>query len=355
MADDEILTVDKIVAAAAKPKENTEVKTDTKNETPAGGAPAPENKDETPPADPLKELLSEFQLESLDALKERLKPKDPDKVESPEEKEKRENLYRVEMQKYAVENGLMKPDEFTLLETLKGKEDRDLVYEKWLPSWKEENTDVDPADADKLAREDFESEYRLNSDNEKTKNRGLSKIAKEAKEIRGPLESSYNRVKSDFDEDRTVKQDYPEFNKKVAGFIQENIPAKVKLFETKDGEEIVPVEIELTDEQRKDIYQKVSNRIMNAGTYQLYKKGDLTQLQDIAKKEAEAQIWSEQREAGLKKIAETFLKRGDEKGYKRGSVGAKNPFPLVGDGKQGDGKDNVSAAQQVLDSLHGRK
>lgn len=354
---DEITTVNDLVTQhAAKTKETTEVKIEEKKVDPVlpeGGANS-EKKDDNPVPDPVKDLLKELNLESLDDLKARLKPKDPDKVESPEEKEKRENLYTVEMQKYAVENGLMKPDDFTKLEALKGKEDRNLVFESWLPSWKEENPDVDPAVAEQQAKEDFEAEYRLDSKNEKTKNRGLSKIAKEAKEIRGPLESSFTSLKQEFDEDRTVKADMPDFNKKMTGFIQESIPEKVKLFETKDGEEMVPVEIELTADQRKEVYQKVAKKILNSSTYQLYKKGDMKPLQDLARQEAEATIWADQREAGLKKIAETFLKRGDENGYKRGVIGAKNPFPLVGDGKQAGGADHTTAAAKVLNSLQGK-
>lgn len=357
---DEIVTVDTLVQEhAAKLKESTEVKnpeikTDTTTKLPEGGAPT-DKKDETPAPDPYKDLLAEFGLESLDALKERLKPKDPDKVESPEEKEKRENLYRVEMQKYAVEQGLMKPDEFVKLETLKAKDDRAIVYESWLPTWKAENPDVDPAEAEERAKEDFEAEYHLNSTNEKTKARGLAKIGKEASDMRSPLESSYTKVKTEFDEDRSIKNDLPDYNKKMAGFIQDNIPAKVKLFETKDGEDTVPVEIDLTDDQRKDIYAKVDKKLRNASTFQLFKKGDLKQLGEMAKREAEAEIWATQREVGLQKIAETFLKRGDEKGYKRGSVGAKQPFPLVQDNKVTGGGDKGGAQQQVLDSLQGKK
>lgn len=344
---DEILTVSDIATQhAAKLKESSEGAT---TETKVTTQETTTEKNTDPPApNPLDDLLKEYNLESIDDLKSRLKPKEEGKVESPEEKEKRENLYRVEMQKYAVETGQMKPDDFVKLENLKAKDDRALVYESWLPSWKEENPGVDPADADRQAQADFESEYRLNSENEKTKNRGLSKITKEAKEIRKPLESAYDKVKGDFDEDRTVKSDYPDFNKKVSGFIQEHIPAKVKLFETKDGEESVPVEIELTDDQRKAVYAAVSKKIMNAGTYQMYKKGDLKGLQELAKKEAEATIWNDQREAGLTKIAETFLKRGDEKGYKRGVIGAKQPFPLVKDGKNNGGPDTMTAAQEIL-------
>lgn len=344
---DEIVTVDTLVQEHADKKKNSEViipekKEEKVDKTDDG------NKDDNLTPDPVKDLLKEFNLDTLDALKERLKPKEQDKVESPEEKEKRDNLYKVEMQKFAVENGLMKPDDFVKLENLKAKDDRSVVFENWLPSWKEENPDADPADADRLAKEDFETEYRLNSENEKTKARGLAKIEKEAKEMRSPLESSYTRLKEDFDEDRTVKADYPGFNKQVSGFIQESIPAKVKLFETKDGEDTVPVEIDLTDEQRKEVYQKVAKRVMNSSTYQLYKKGDTKALQALAKQVAEETIWTDQRETGLAKIAETFLKRGDDKGYKRGVIGAKNPFPLQKDEKAGAGKDHTSAQQQVL-------
>jgi len=363
MAENEITTVNDLVTNhAAKLKENsqantsqTQQQTDTTQTTTDSGGQQTQTKTTDPPPDPVGELLKELNVESLDALKERLKPKDPDKVESPEEKEKRENLYRVEMQKYAVENGLMKPDEFTKLEALKAKDDRATVYEDWFAGWKKENPDVDPADVEARAKEDFEEEYHLNSTNEKAKARGLKRIEKEAKEMRSPLESSYTKVKTEFDEDRSIKNDLPTYNKELASAIQANIPAKVKLYETKDGDEVIPVEIELTDQQRKDIYAKVDKKLRNVSTFQLVKKGDLKQLQDMAKREAEAEIWNEHREAGLQKIAETFLKRGDEKGYKRGSVGAKNPFPLVPDNKKQDGADKGTAQQQVMDSLQGKK
>lgn len=353
---DEIITVDSLVQQHAKPKEDTGAQTtnDNKEKTADNTGGERQTNDDLAP-DPVKDLLKELNVESLDALKDRLKPKEAEKVESPEERQKREDLYRVEMQKYAVENGLMKPDEFMKLEQLKAKDNQALVFENWLSSWKEENPDVDPANAETQSKEDFEAEYHLNSANEKTKARGMAKIEKEAKELRSPLEGSYTKVKTEFDEDREIAQNLPDYNKKMAGFIQENIPEKIKLFETKDGDETIPVEIELTADQRKAIYAKVDQKLRNSSTYQLYKKNDLKQLQEIAKKEAEAEIWNEHRQVGLQKIAETFLKRGDDKGYKRGAIGAKNPFPLTQDNKNHGGVDLGSAEKQVLDSLNGKK
>jgi len=349
---DEIVTVDSLVTAhAAKSNAPTEkvpdadkpAETKTEDNTPNTNVP-----------DPVKELLKEFDVESVDALRERLKPK-PEVVESSEEKEKRENLYKVELQKYAVEKGWMKPEEFTKLDTLKAKDKQALVYEHWFPSWKAENPDVDPADIETRSKEDFESEYHLNSDNEKKKARGLAKIDKEASEILTPLESSFSKVKTNFDEDREIERNLPDYNKKLAKFIQDNIPEKVKVYEHKIGDEAVPVEIELTADERKAIYAKVDKKLRNASTYQLYTKNDLTQLAEIAKREAEAEIWQTNRDRAMKEIAEKFLKKGDENGYKRGAVGAKNPFPLVQDHKKVEGKDHQSAAQQVLDSLQGKK
>jgi len=348
---DEMITVDSLVnahAAAKAPQDKNEPTPPSPAATPvaepSGGT--------TPPADPVGDLLKDLGVESLDALKERLKPKVEAPVLSPEEREKQENLYQVDLQRYAVENGIMKPEEFVKLQTQKSKDDRSLVYEQWLPSWKEENPNVDPDIADQQARQDFESEYHLNSQNDKTKARAEARLAREAGELRKPSESAYTRAKTEFDEDRTIKADYPEFNKKVSGFIQENIPEKVKFWEGKDGDEAIPVEITLTADQRKEVYQKVSQKIMNSGTYQLYKKGDMTQLSDIAKREAEAMIRSEHRDAGLAKIAETFLDRGRKKGS---NVGAKQPFPLQQNPEKQAGGDQRTAQQQVLDSLNGIK
>jgi hypothetical protein len=359
---DEIVTVDSLVNEHAAKNASGSTSPTTKTETTnTAGAENTNNNgggtgSETVVADPVKDLLKEFNVDSVDALRERLKPKEEVSpvVKTPEEKEKEENLRQVDMQRYAVENGLMKPEEFQRLNNLKGKENRSLVYEQWLPSWKEENPDVDPANAERESQAAFDAEYGLSSTNEKTRARGQRRVDQEAGAIRQPLETAYSRVQTEFDEDRAIQADLPNFNKKVSGLIQENIPAQVTLWEGKDGEDQVPIAIDLTDEQRKDLYQKVAKKLSNSGTYQLFKKGDETQLKDIVKRETEAIIWEEHRSAGLTKIAETFLKRGDEKGYKRGSVGAKNPFPMAQEHQKSAGGGHQSAAQEVLESLQGK-
>jgi hypothetical protein len=374
---DEINTVDDIVNAhAAKLKEEAGGENQEKDNK--GGPPAAGADDKgaaggtpdggTPPKDPaapvpnaIDDLLKELNLESLDALKEKLKPKDPDKPETPEEKEKRENLYKAGLIQYATEKGGMKPDDFSKLDNLKAKKDEELVYENWLEGWKEENPGVEPLEAERLAKEDFKTEYKLESTNEKAKARGLSKIEKEAKELRTPLESAYNSAKQNYDEEKAIKDSLPDFEKKVSGFVKEFIPEKFEVFKIedkfkdKDGEKVesVPIEVELSAEDRVAIFQQVAQEIVRSGpTYNLYKKGDLKAIQALAKEKAEALIRSKYLGEATQKIATAFLSRGMNRGS---GTGAKNPFPLVGDGKEQADKTSMNANEQVMNSLRGQK
>jgi hypothetical protein len=366
---DEITNVDDIVIAhAAKMKENAggenQEKVIEKVDPPAGGTeqkkdPVDPLKDKQPdpPAasNPVDDLLKELDLESLDALRERLKPKDPAKPESPEEKTKRESLYEASLQKHAVEKGAMKLEDFTTLQNLKSKDDKSLVFEKWLTEWKEENPNVDALEVDRLAKEEFESEYKLNSDNEKAKARGLSKIEREAKELRTPLEKAYAAVKENYDGVRDLEVNFPEFNKKVTALSKEFIPEKFTVFKVKDKvgdkEEDVNIEVELTPADRVEILNAVGKSILNEGNYvnaanyDLYKKGDFRALQALAKEKAEGLIAGKYRDAAAQKIATEFLSRGTKRGS---TTGATNPFPLEGDGKKTDEKGGQSARDQIM-------
>lgn len=303
-------------------------------------------------------LFKELGLEegaSIESLKEKLKPKPADIPESPEEKEKREAVYQASLQKFGVENGL-KLEDFTTLESLKGKDDQALVYEKWLAGWKEDNPDVDPAEADRLAKEEFESEYKLSSTNEKAKARGIAKIKKEAGEIRVPLENKIKAVKENYDGVRDVEVNFPEFNKKVTGIIKEFIPEKFTVTTVKDKvgdkEEDVPIEVDLSAEDRVAILNAVGKSILeNEKNYALYKKGDFAALKEIAKKEAESLIASKYTGAAAQKIATEFLTRGTKRGSE---VGSKNPFPLNNNERQETGTGDLSEKAKVMKSLQGK-
>lgn len=320
---------------------------------PAGGT---ETKTDPPaelPKPDYTDLFKELGVDNIDSLKEKLKPKTEEKVLSPEEKAKQEGIYKASVQKYAVENGVMNLEDFTKLENLKTRDDKDLVFENWLPAWKEDNPDIDAAEADRLAKEEFEAEYKLSSTNEKAKARGLSKIQKEAEGLRNPLENKFKSVKENYDGVRDVETNFPEFNKKVTGFIKEHVPEKVTVFKVKDGEEEVPIEVELSAADRVEILNIVGKKILaNEGNYNLYKKGDMKALQELAKSEAETLIATRYRDTAAQKIAESFLSRGVKKGS---TTGATVPFPLNDDGKTEATDGNRSAKQIVMDGLHGKK
>ena len=151
-----------------------------------------------------EELLKRFNVGSIEELEEKL-GKSGEKKLTKEEQEQADAIKEAELQKFAVEKGIMKLDDFSQLKTLKSKQDADLVFERYLDDWKEENPDVKvddyttEADILKLAKDDFEKEFKLNSEKESVKAKGIAKLAKAAAEIRNPLEESFNEAKGQRD------------------------------------------------------------------------------------------------------------------------------------------------------------
>lgn len=271
----------------------------------------------------LQKLLKELEVDSVDALKEKLKKPAADLT--PEQKEKAEALYKLDLKKFAVENGVMKDEDFVQLDTLKAKQDADVVFEKFKEQYKAENPDVSDEDLEQEAKDEFEEEYKLNSKNEKTKERGVSRLAKEAAEIRQPLESSFNSVKERFDNETQLKQIVPKFTEKIGLISNELVPEKKEWFVGKDGEESVPIEVEISPEDRKEIADKVSKRLQTSDIFNLYREGKVDEIKTIATDYADYLVGQKVRDAGNAKIAEIFLGRGAAKGS---TIGAKNSFAV---------------------------
>ena len=76
---------------------------------------------------------------------------------------------------------------------------------------------------------------KLDSDNEKVKARAEAKLAKRAAELRSPHTSAYEKTRKDYDEERDLRQTFPNFTKKIEDFSKEFIPEKYEFFKTKDG------------------------------------------------------------------------------------------------------------------------
>lgn len=275
------------------------------------------------------ELLKKFNVESLEELEAKLKENDK-KPLSKEEQEKADEVYEAKLRAYAVEKGVAKLEDFDQLKTLKSKQDADLIFENYLKDWKEENPDVkvegDVTEADiiKAAKDDFEKEYRLNSTNDKIKQKGIERLAKEAKELRSPYESSYNDAKEQFDTENELRNNFPKFVKGIEKVAEELVPTKTEWFKGKDGDEELPaIEVTLSDEDRKEVLDKITKRLQKPENYELWKEGKLEDLKEGISEYVEYLVGKKTKEVGNAKIAEIFLGRGLEKGSK---VGAESSF-----------------------------
>jgi len=215
------------------------------------GKPAEDNAPD--PAAPAAAVIPDdirSELEQLRAFKA-ANTKAPEK--SPEELERENERDRAEFIKYSVDNDLFKIDELTQYESLKVKADADLVFESFVKDFKEENPDIeDEEELSEAAKEEFEKIYKISSDNEKIKEKGLAKLARDAKEIRSPYESKIQTAETNYKEEKQVRQKMPDFDKFIDSQIKKNAPDKFSI-KVKAGDTDVPVEIELTAEDREAI------------------------------------------------------------------------------------------------------
>lgn len=291
----------------------------------AGGA--DENVTVTPPVENLNkestlfELPAEVsaQLKELEELKAwKVANYKPEK--SAEEIEKENELEKVNLKKFAVENGIAKDEDFVKYDTLQQRKDADLVFESFLADFKEDNPDItDEKELEEAARDEFETGYKLKSTNEKAKEKGLAKLAKEANEIRNPFKEKVEKAKSEYIQEKEIRAKMPDFTKFITERIAKNTPDKVP-FKVKAGEEEVSVDIELTKED-KEIISKTFN---TPKTFMKYSKSPEDAGKDLDKK---IQGWI--RENKAEQIGAKFLEIGEGRGVAKGSnTGADAPFAM---------------------------
>lgn len=296
------------------------------------------------------ELLKKFKVDSLEELEKKLAEKDK-KPLSKEEQEKADEVYEASLRQFAVEKGKMKLEQFDQLTTLKSKKDADLIFEKYLEDWKEENPEV-KENIHESAKEDFEKEYRLNSENEKIKAKGIQRLAKEAAELRSPLESSYNDVKEEFDAVTQYRVDFPNYVKSLEKIANELVPEKVEYYRGKDGdEELPPIEIPLSADDRKEILDKITKRLQSPDSFGIWKEGKTEDLKERVSEYAEYLVGKKTKENGNAKIAEFFLGKGMDKGSK---IGAENSFATQQTKPAADtktGKSKSDAEREVLEQF----
>ncbi len=278
----------------------------------------------------VKQQLAE--LEELRAFKKAIVEKEPEKT--PEQLAKETQIEKANLRKFAIENDLMTDDDFNQFEAYKTKANRDLVFEKF---YKERIEDNEALGDDKLEgeeleaaiKEDFEQEYKLNSTNEKTKARGEVRLEKEANELRNPYESKYKTAQERYNEEREMRAKYPPFDNFVEQQIKELTPDKLPLFSTKDDEEDIAIDVELTAADREAIGKTFKNPKNFA---RFMKSGDnLEELKNVLQKKINGYIREHKFDEVGKKIFTTAKGIGIRKGS---NIGAEQPFALTQSTKQ---------------------
>lgn len=269
---------------------------------------------------------------------------------SPEQIAKEKELEKVDLKRYAVENNIANDDDFVKFDTLQQKKDADLVFDNFLQDFKEENPDItDEKELAEAAKEEFETVYKLKSENEKAKAKGLEKLAKEANEIRSPFKTKIDKATSAYTEEKELRQKMPEFNKFIETQIAKNAPDAVS-YKVKSGEEEIPVEITLTKEDK----EAISKAFNTPKSFLQFTKNPEEAEKALAKK---MQGWIKENKFDevLSKAAEKFTGIGVAKGS---NVGAENLFGMAGEGRNkkvevADTKSNQEAnkaAQQYRNS-----
>lgn len=263
------------------------------------------------------EELKNYGFDSKEQLKEFL-AKQKELSVPDEEKQKKLNVEKAEFLKHAADNGISL-DDISKYESLQAKNNLDLVWERYLAEEKEDNPEL----TEQEIKDNFDIEYRTKSENAKEKERFQKKIEKEANELRSPYKASFDKAQSSFKEEKDIRTKYPEYQKVIDKVIKDNTPDKLTVFKTKDGEEEVDVDLELTKEQKEE----VAKMFNNPKSFQQYlNSGD--KVSDFEKKVAkkiEGFIKVNNFDAAVQKSYEKGMGIGTKKGS---TVGAENLFAL---------------------------
>lgn len=293
----------------------------------SSGAPADAGNGANPPADKTVEIPEDVKKELEELRSYKAEHAKDSVVKTPEQLARDAEVERVNVRHYAVETEIAKDEDFSRHEQLAAKSDRDLVFEDWLPKWKEENPDIAETEMDAVAKSDFESEYRLSSENEKTKTRGLDKIKREAAAIRAPYEAKVAQAKDMYSTKKQVDTLFPKYETFIDQAIKESTPEKI-VSKAKNGEEEVPVEIELTAEDHEEIAKTFKTEKTFRSFFNNHEKP--AELKAAIAKKVQSFI----RAKYFDTIVGKAFDAGKGVGTAQGSnAGANNPFPLAGEKK----------------------
>ncbi len=258
------------------------------------------------------------ELEELRRYKQENSQKQPD--ETSEQKAEREKQYNANLHKFAFDKGHYSPDDLGKIESLKNQADTDIVF----GNFKENFKTINPNATDTEIKEAFDATYHTASDNEHLKKLGESRIQQEANNYRNPYNSKLETAKKEFDTQLAINSKVPEFEGFLQKVIKDHSPENWAVFKTKDGEEEIPVNFQLTEADRK----KAFDVLRKSDNFELFLSGDPAKAGEYVQKQLEAYYRLEHND----KINKTIYDMGVSRGTKKGSTtGADNPFPVASD------------------------
>lgn len=244
--------------------------------------------------------------------------KKPDE-KSPEQLSKEKEQDRAEFIKYAVDNDLCNIDDITKYESLKVQSDADLVFPQFLQDFKEDNPEIeDENELAKAAKSEFESRFKINSPDEKIKAKGLSKLAKEANDIRSPYETKVKSAEVNYTKEKDINSKLPDFDKFVSSQIEKFAPNKIS-FKVKSGDQEIPVEIELSKADKAAIEKDFKSHKV----FYQYNKNGVEETSKSLERKINGWIRTNKFDLALEKAAAAFEEIGKSKGS---NIGAENAF-----------------------------
>ena len=309
----------------------------------------------SPVQDAIEALLNETGFTSLEELKAAASRK-VETPETPEEIKKKDEIYQANLAKYAVENNLMSLEDINKLQALKTSSDEDLVFKSFAEEAKDEILENLPDNATEeqileAIKNEFEKQYPINAESERTRARAEAKLKKEAAELRKPLESSFNTVKSKFDDESSIRTAYPGYQSSMKTIVESAVPQKFSFFKGKDGDTEVVVDIDVAEDVKSKILETVRKEIVDRPeTFLLHKNGKVDDVKAQISERVEFLMWKQLSETGKAKLAEVF----EGIGRAKSEAGAKESFASRSESGK-TGVDQLTAAQEVLKSTRNKK
>jgi len=292
-------------------------------------APAAAQPSEKDRLDALIEELGLTDVSELKALKEKADKKEPERT--PEEKAQDEAVQKKNFELFAVKERILKPEDFIEHANITAANDYDLVFGDFYKEWKEDNEDViaesgavTEDEIKQLAKLDFETKLKLNSDNAKLKERGEQKLAAAAEKLRGPVKSKYESAFERFKEEEEVRATLPKFSKATSEILSSLIKKEVEWHKGKDGEDEFSVTTEITDAQKKEIEDYVAKKLNTTENYMLFKQGKVGEIKELAEDLVEAKVSKMFKADAATKIAQAY----ETIGLKKGQNGSVNSFAM---------------------------